>query len=125
MIRLTDALFLHSKIVAASGGSDGLRDKGGLEAALERPFSGFGDFEFYSMPEQKAAALIESIVKNHPFVDGNKRTGYVLMRLLLSVYKKDIAATEAEKYDFVIHVAAGRWDYDQILNWIQTHVVDL
>ncbi len=73
MITLKDALYFHTKIVAASGGSDGLRDKGGLEAALERPFSGFGDFEFYSLPEQKAAALIESIVKNHPFVDGNKR----------------------------------------------------
>jgi death on curing protein len=125
MIKLTDALHLHSKIVAASGGSDGLRDKGGLEAALERPFSGFGDFEFYPTPEQKAAAIIESIVKNHPFVDGNKRTGYVLMRLLLSVYSKDIDATEAKKYDFVIQVAAGKWDYDQILNWIQTHVVDI
>jgi death on curing protein len=102
-----------------------LRDKGGLEAALERPFSGFGDFEFYSLPEQKAAALIESIVKNHPFVDGNKRTGYVLMRILLLAYNKDISTTEEEKYDFVINVAAGKWDYDQILDWIKKHLIDV
>ena len=125
MITLKDALYFHTKIVAASGGADGLRDKGGLEAALERPFSGFGDFEFYSTPEQKAAALIESIVKNHPFVDGNKRTGYVLMRMLLSAYNKDIRTTEEEKYDFVINVAAGKWDYDQILDWIRKHLIDV
>jgi death on curing protein len=125
MITLKDALYFHTKIVAASGGADGLRDKGGLEAALERPFSGFGDFEFYSTPEQKAAALIESIVKNHPFVDGNKRTGYVLMRMLLSAYNKDISTTEEEKYDFVINVAAGKWDYDQILDWIRKHLIDV
>jgi death on curing protein len=125
MITLKDALYFHTKIVAASGGSDGLRDKGGLEAALERPFSGFGDFEFYSLPEQKVVALIESIVKNHPFVDGNKRTGYVLMRMLLSAYSKDISTTEEEKYDFVINVAAGKWDYDQILNWIKKHLIDV
>jgi death on curing protein len=125
MIQLKDALFFHSKIVTASGGADGLRDVGGLEAAHERPFSGFGDYEFYPTPEQKAAALIESIVKNHPFIDGNKRTGYVLMRLLLNVYKKDIEITEDEKYDFVIKVAEGKWDYDEILSWLQKHVVEL
>jgi death on curing protein len=125
MIQLKDALFFHSNIVIASGGADGLRDVGGLEAALERPFSGFGDYEFYPTPEQKAAALIESIVKNHPFIDGNKRTGYVLMRLLLNVYKKDIEISEDEKYDFVIKVAEGKWGYDEILNWLQKYVVDL
>jgi death on curing protein len=125
MIQLKDALFFHSNIVAVSGGADGLRDLGGLEAALERPFSGFGDYEFYPTPEQKAAALIESIVKNHPFIDGNKRTGYVLMRILLNTYRKDIDITEDEKYDFVIKVAEGKWDYEKILTWLQKHVVDL
>jgi death on curing protein len=125
MIQLKDALILHSKIVVATGGADGLRDLGGLEAALERPFSGFGDYEFYPTPEQKAAALIESIVKNHPFIDGNKRTGYVLMRLLLNAYKRDIEISEDEKYDFVIKVAEGKWDYENILAWLQKHMVDL
>jgi death on curing protein len=64
-------------------------------------------------------------VKNHPFIDGNKRTGYVLMRILLNTYRKDIDITEDEKYDFVIKVAEGKWDYEKILTWLQKHVVDL
>ncbi|MGZ5255856.1 MAG: type II toxin-antitoxin system death-on-curing family toxin [Flavitalea sp.] len=60
-----------------------IRDRNGLISALSRPFQSFQGKDLYTSPVQKAAALIESILTNHPFVDGNKRTGYVLMRLLL------------------------------------------
>lgn len=66
----------------------------------------------------KAAALIESIVLNHPFIDGNKRTGYVLMRLLLLNEGLDISASQDDKYEFVISIAKGEYDYNQIINWI-------
>ncbi len=52
-------------------------------------------------------------------------SGYVLMRILLLAYNKDISTTEEEKYDFVINVAAGKWDYDQILDWIKKHLIDV
>ena len=74
--------------------------------------------DLYQNPVQKAAALIESIVKNHPFVDGNKRIGYVLIRLMLLDYGLDIISTQDEKYDFVIDIASGRLDFDQICDWI-------
>ena len=79
---------------------------------------------FYETPEEKAGALLESIVKNHPFMDGNKRTGYVLMRLLLLQAGKDLRATQQEKYDFVVSVAAGQTDLAGIMAWLQGKVVD-
>lgn len=85
----------------------------------ERPFSGFGETEFYPSPEEKAAAILESVVKNHPFIDGNKRTGYVLMRLLLLEYGQDLEATGDEKYDFVIAVASGKMIFAEIVDWIR------
>lgn len=61
---------------------------------------------------------MESIVKNHPFVDGNKRTGYVLGRLLLMNSGMDIHASEDEKYELVIKISEGRIDYDEIKGWL-------
>ncbi|WP_309959083.1 MULTISPECIES: type II toxin-antitoxin system death-on-curing family toxin [unclassified Arcicella] len=64
------------------------------------------------------------MVKNHPFVDGNKRTGYVLMRLILMQFGKDIKATQDDKYDFVISVAQGQINYEEIVAWIIKQQVD-
>lgn len=70
----------------------------------------------------QSAAIIESIVKNHPFHDGNKRTGYTLMRLHLLNNGLDINASEDEKYNFVISIASGRIDFDQIKQWIEKKI---
>ena len=125
MIPISLVIKIHDLAIVKHGGLNGVRDESGLMSAIERPFSGFGDTEFYPSPEEKAAAIIESIVKNHPFMDGNKRTGFILMVHILNEYQKDINAPEDEIYDFVINIAASHWDYDQILSWIQTHVVEL
>jgi death on curing protein len=122
MINLQEVLEIHQILVEQFGGSQGVRDDGLLQSAIERPFSGFGETEFYKTPEEKASAVLESIVKNHPFVDGNKRTGYVLMRLVLMQYGKDVRATQDEKYDFVIGVASGLTDYNGIVTWIKANL---
>lgn len=83
MISKQEIIRIHQILIRRYGGIQGIRDLSMLESALERPYSGIEDQEFYPGPEEKAAAIIESIVKNHPFKDGNKRTGYVLMRLTL------------------------------------------
>ena len=119
MIDYQEVLEIHQVLIREFGGSQGVRDENGLKSALERPFSGFGETEFYPNPEEKASAILESIVKNHPFVDGNKRTGYVLMRLVLMNFGKDIQATQGEKYDFVIAVASGQLDFQEIATWIK------
>ena len=120
MITYQEALDIHEVLLKTFGGLAGMRDEGLLKAAIARPFAGFGEAEFYPRLEEKAAAILESIVKNHPFVDGNKRTGYVLMRLLLLQADQDIQATQDEKYDFVIGVAAGQLTFQEIVAWIKT-----
>ncbi|MFY7787494.1 MAG: type II toxin-antitoxin system death-on-curing family toxin [Thermoflexibacteraceae bacterium] len=124
MIDYQEVLEIHQVLIREFGGSQGVRDENGLKSALERPFSGFGETEFYQSPEEKAGAILESIVKNHPFIDGNKRTGYVLMRLVLMNFGKDIKALQDEKYDFVIAVASGQLDFQQIVTWIKQRTAD-
>lgn len=119
MIDLQDILEIHQILIQEFGGLQGVRDEGLVKSAIERPFGGFGETEFYPTPEAKAGAILESIVKNHPFIDGNKRTGYVLMRLVLMHFGKDIIATQGEKYNFVIAVASGQINFHEIVAWIE------
>ena len=118
MIQLEEVLRIHEILIEQFGGTPGIRDLPGIESAIARPFSTFGNQELYPSIEDKAAAIIESIVSNHPFLDGNKRTGYVMMRLTLLNYGKDITASEDEKYDFVIRIASGQLNFDAIKLWI-------
>ena len=107
MISVKEAEDIHKLLIDKFGGSHGVRDFANLDSALARPYQTFLNTELHPTPVHKAAALIESILINHPFIDGNKRTGYVLMRLLLINNGIDIKASQIEKYNFVIKIASG------------------
>ena len=123
MISVQETEALHTTLIEKFGGSKGIRDAGALESALLRPFQSFGGTDLYPGVLEKASALIESILNNHPFIDGNKRTGYVLTVLFLLSYNYELIAGEGAKYEFVIDVASGSLRYDQILEWIQKHTL--
>jgi death on curing protein len=123
MITLTEALAIHEVLITSTGGANGVRDRGALEAALARPYATFAGDDLYPEPLDKAAAMLESIVQNHPFVDGNKRTGYVLARLTLITDDLDLVASDDEEYDLVIRVATGALDMEGIRSWLKEHVV--
>jgi len=94
-----------------------------LEPAIQRPYVLFDQQELDPELQDKAAAIIESIVKNHPFADGNKRTGYILMRLILLENQVDIQASEDEKYEFVLKIAEGRLNFEEIKSWIEKRLI--
>ncbi len=124
MILLTvdEIIYLHSKLVAKTGGSDGLRDKGLLESAVFGALGGFGDEEAYPSVEEKAARLMYSIINNHAFIDGNKRIGVVVMLTTLRLNELELKYTQAELIELGLKTASGNADYDNILNFIKSHL---
>lgn len=121
MISVEDVEKIHQILIKEFGGSLGTRDAHALSAAIARPYQTFDGKELYPSLLEKAAVLIESMLSNHPFVDGNKRTGYVLMRLFLIENGIDIIAGQDEKYNFVINIASGKSNFDDILSWLLIH----
>ena len=118
MITVAQAEQIHNVLINKFGGLTGIRDKPGLEAALARPHATFDGHELYAEPVDKAAAIFESLVINHPFMDGNKRISYVLMRLTLLDNGFDIVATQNEKYEMVIAASKGEIRFDEIRQWL-------
>ncbi|MEO6520722.1 MAG: Fic family protein [Mucilaginibacter sp.] len=122
MINIAIACNLHDILLEQFGGGKGIRDVGALEAALARPYMTFEQTDLYPTPVDKASAILESILINHPFIDGNKRTGYALMRLILLQARLDIVTTEDEKYLMVIAVSKGDFRFDEIKQWLIQYV---
>jgi len=118
MIDRAEAEYYHAQMIRRHGGTLGIRDAGLLDAALNRPYATFGGMDLFPAPEDKAAAIMHGIITGHPFLDGNKRTGYVLGRLVLQQGGLDIQAGEDERYDMVIQVATGQLDVDGIRAWL-------
>jgi death-on-curing protein len=123
MISLAEVLKIHEILIEEFGGAKGIRGQGLLEASIYRPFATFENQELYPEIEDKAAAILESVVKNHPFPDGNKRIGYTLMRLLPLNAQKDLDASEDEKHYFVIRIAESKMTFEEIQAWIKEKVV--
>jgi death on curing protein len=122
MIPIAEIILIQDILIEKFGGSRGIRDRKLLESAISRPSQTFDNKDLYPTEIDKSAALVESIIKNHPFIDGNKRIGYVLMRLYLLDCGLNIVADQDEKYAFVIKIASGKSDFDEICNWINSHL---
>ncbi len=114
-------LLLHQHLVDETGGSPGLRDEGLLDSALNAPFQSFGDTSAYPSLQQKAARLCYCLVKNHPFVDGNKRIGAHAMLVFLAVNGVELSYTQQELTDIILQVAAGEKSYEDLLAWLLGH----
>jgi death on curing protein len=112
---IADALFFHSQLIERYGGATGLRDAGALESALHRPQTGY-----YDTLVHEAAALLESLVQNHPFVDGNKRVAFAVVDVFLRINGHTITADSKSIYDYMIKLFEDRtFDMAHLVPWLQ------
>ena len=117
-----DVILIHSRVIAASGGMDGLRDRAGLEAALAAPFQSFGGQELFQTDVEKIARLSYGLASNHAFLDGNKRIGAMMTQLLLRWNGYHLMLQPGELSDMFISLAAGTADEQALLGWIRAHL---
>lgn len=112
-------LAIHDEQIAEHGGAPGLRDPGLLESALARPLNAAG----YGMPDlaELGAAYAHGICRNHPFVDGNKRTAFVALELFLSLNGVDLTASDADAVVTMLRLAAGEIDEPAFAAWIRAN----
>ncbi len=125
MISVEQVLNIHKQAIKLFGGTLGVRDMGNLESALARPFQTFGGEHLYPSIFEKAAAIGQSIIINHPFIDGNKRTGYLLNDAILRFQEFKIIASDEEVYDFVISISTGEITFDEIVEWLKINTQPL
>jgi death-on-curing protein len=120
-IEVRDVLAIHDRLLALHGGAPGLRDRGLLESALARSRQ---HYAYARSPDviEMAALYTAGIVRNHPFVDGNKRTGFVIGVLFLELHGFDFKASEADATQVVMGLAAGTLDEAAYVAWLRENV---
>lgn len=114
-LTLADALALHAILIRKYGGTDGVRDMGALESALFRPQTGY-----YDDLVAEAAALLESLAMNHPFLDGNKRVAFAVTDTFLRINGHRIDASSRDIYaKFMEFLDARTFDFQRLEPWLR------
>lgn len=118
-IRVEAVVAIHRRQIAEHGGSDGVRDQGLLLSALARPQNLLAYREDVDI-SALAAAYAFGIAKNHPFIDGNKRTALVVLRTFVSLNGYDLEASEEDKYTTILNLAEGSLTEEQLAEWVRS-----
>lgn len=116
-------LLSHSQLISETGGSDGLRDVGLLESAINSPFQQFGNEDLYPTIQQKATRLCFGLVNNHQFIDGNKRIGAHVMLVFLALNGIELEYTQYELSSTILKLASNEISYQQLTRWIINHQI--
>jgi death-on-curing protein len=124
LLTLEQLLEIHVLVVEETGGSVGLRDLGRLESAIATQTQNVFDEELYRSTSEKAAAMVRSIIADHPFVDGNKRTAMLAGLTLLRINKTSFHAQQGEIEDFAVLVAVEKLDVPTITQWLHRRSAD-
>lgn len=114
-------ILLHSNLITETGGSEDIRDEQLLESAINAPFQTFDNIEVFPSIQQKAARLGYGLIKNHAFVDGNKRIGTHAMLVFLALNKIELEYTQSELSDTILKVASDEYSFEDLLKWILDH----
>ena len=114
-------LWIYRRVIEDTGGDFGIRDEGLLRSALARPQTSFGGQDLYPTLFEKAAALLESIVRNHPFIDGNKRVAWECLDLMLDLNGYRISADPHRASELMMKVIEHKVTVQEIADWVQQH----
>lgn len=106
-LNINDVIFLHKKVIDKTGGIKEIRDIGLLEMAVSSPFVSFGGKDLYKTLEEKGQQLCNSLIRNHPFLDGNKRVGIISMLIFLDLNNKKLNITNEEIVSLGLRIAKG------------------
>ena len=120
-LTLDEILLIHENQLKLYGGDSGLRDMGLLQSALNMPSAGFGDEYFHKDLYEMAAAYLFHLVKNHPFVDGNKRVGFVASYVFLRINGIQVTASDKAYEELTLDTAQGKMDKSQIAVFFKKH----
>lgn len=121
-LTVEEVVELHRLVIAQSGGALGIRDLAGLDSAVAQPRMTFDGRDLYPTIVEKAAALAFSLIRNHPFVDGNKRIGHAAMATFLLLNGREIVAEVDDQEQIVIGVAEGTLGRERLTDWVQARV---
>ena len=122
LLALEQVLELHARLLEQSGGAEGIRDTSALESSLAQPLQTFGGEDLYPSIPVKAAALCFFLVRNHPFVDGNKRTAHAAMEVMLVLNGFEVAAFVDEQDQTMMALAAGTLSREEFTLWLEQHL---
>lgn len=122
-ISIAQVLQFHTKIMQATGGEDGIRDHTLLESAFYNALLTFDGKELYPSIEEKCANICFCIVKNHPFIDGNKRMGLFIMLVLLEYNNIKLTYNRTELVELGFGIADGIHNQEYIIKWIKQHEI--
>jgi death-on-curing protein len=120
-----EILEIHHQIITQTGGSFGVSNLGLLESAIAQPQMTFDGQELYPNLTEKAAALGFSLIKNHPFIDGNKRTGHAAMEVFLILNGYEINASVDEQEKIILQVASSELNRDDFTQWLSSKIISL
>ena len=112
---------LHASLIKAAGGSEGIRDEGMLDLALNNPFQSFDGKDLYPSIQAKAARLCFGLVRNHAMLDGNKRLGTHVMLVFLALNGYELYYSQKELSDVILALASSDIGEKEILQWIIEH----
>ncbi len=123
-LTLNEVLEFHRELILKFGGSSGIRDMGALESAIAQPRMTFGGEDLYPTIIEKAVVLGYSIIKNHPFIDGNKRTGHAAIEIFLVLNGREIKASTDDQEQVILQVAAGELSREELEKWLRLNLVE-
>ena len=124
-LSLGEVLALHHRILAASGGRPGIRDLGAIASALSQPNVSAGGEDAYPTLLDKAAALGYSLIRNHGFLDGNKRVAHAAIEVFLVLNGFEIRASVDEQERFMLSLAAGEISREELANWLRSNTISV